>query len=72
MTLGYIKDEAKLKSEILTHIGLSNQYKNTMKYINPLLKYNWIEYTIPENIKDRNQRYKLTKTGLTLLEILKS
>jgi predicted HTH transcriptional regulator len=70
--LSYIKDEAKLKSEILTHIGLSNHTINKRRYIDPLLKYNWIEYTIPENIKDRNQRYKLTKTGLTLLEILKS
>ena len=68
--LTYIKDEAKSRSEIFTHIELSNQYKNTMKYIDPLLEYDWIKYTIPENIKDRNQKYVLTKKGLFLLRIL--
>ena len=55
------------KSEILNFISLSNQTKNYNSHILPLLDKNWLEFTIKENLKDRNQKYITTFTGKTLL-----
>jgi ATP-dependent DNA helicase RecG len=57
---------------ILDKIGVSKQTKNKKKYIDPLLEIGWIEYTIPNNVKDRNQRYRLTKSGKLLYQLINS
>ncbi len=61
----------KSKRSILNEVGLSNQTKNSQRYIDPLREIGWIEYTIPENLKDRNQKYRLTPAGLKLINLIK-
>jgi ATP-dependent DNA helicase RecG len=55
---------------ILESIGLRKHTINKRKYIDPLLALGWVEFTIPENVKDRNQKYKLTQSGKTVLALL--
>ncbi len=55
---------------ILSHLGLSNHYKNYDAYISPLLKLGFLTYTSPDNKKARNQQYKITLHGLILLKTL--
>ena len=44
--------------EILERKGLYNQSRARKKYIQPLLDMGVLEMTIPENPKDRNQKYR--------------
>ena len=57
-------------TDILEKIGLTKHTKNKTKYIDPLLEIGWIEYTIPENPKDRNQKYMLTESGRRLFKLI--
>lgn len=59
-------------AEILESIGISKQTKNRNKHIDPLLSLGWLEYTIPENVRDRNQKYKLSVAGKKVLQLIKS
>ena len=43
--------------EIMERIGVSNQSKNRKKYISYLVKQKLLKLTIPDNPKDRNQKY---------------
>lgn len=47
--------------EIMNRLGISNQSKNRQRYITPLLKMGVLEMTIPENPKDKNQKYSSVK-----------
>ncbi len=58
------------RKEILGSVGLSNQTKNKQKYIVPLTGFGFIEFTIPENPNDRNQKYKLTVSGRRFINML--
>ena len=49
--------------EILDRIGVSNQTRTRKKYIQPLLDLGVLEMTIPENPKDRNQKYRKVRKG---------
>jgi ATP-dependent DNA helicase RecG len=51
-------------------VGLNKHTDNKKRHIEPLLKYNWITYTIPNNPRDRNQKYQLTKEGKRLVKLL--
>lgn len=44
--------------EIMDRLGLSNQSKNRQRYITSLISIGVLERTIPENPKDRNQKYR--------------
>jgi ATP-dependent DNA helicase RecG len=58
--------------EILGNVlSISDQTKNKQRYLDPLLKQEWIELTIKENPNDRNQKYQLTEKGRLLVKILK-
>lgn len=57
-------------SKIFKHLGITNQTKNRRKYIEPLLKNQWIEMTNPKN--SPKQQYIITKQGTRLLSLLKS
>jgi predicted HTH transcriptional regulator len=45
-------------SEIMERMGLSNQYKNRVKYITPLVDAGYLELTNPEYPSASNQRYR--------------
>lgn len=69
--LNDIRIHPKPRRILLENIGLTNHTKNKEKIIDPLLKVEWIAYTIPENPRNRNQRYKLTESGKRLLALIK-
>ena len=48
-------------AEIFAKIGVSVQTKNREAHINPLLEQGYLQYTIPSNPKDRNQKYVRVK-----------
>lgn len=54
--LEFCKEEKTLK-EILEHCGYKNARSFREKYINPLLKDEKLKMTIPEQPKNRNQKY---------------
>jgi ATP-dependent DNA helicase RecG len=53
----------KSRQEILDYLGLKNQYNNYKRTIFPLLEKRFLQYTIPENPTDKNQRYLMTNEG---------
>ena len=59
------------RADIFNHLHLTNQAKNRMRYLDPLLNYGWVEMTIPDKPSSPNQKYRITKSGMKLLEILK-
>jgi ATP-dependent DNA helicase RecG len=63
-------DKSFSSAELLANIGLTKQSKNKKKHFDPLIEIGWIEYTIPDNPKDRNQKYRITKSGIKLLKLL--
>lgn len=60
----------KSREQILTHLHLSNQTKNKVKYIDPVLEYGWIEVRYPDIPTHPNQGYKITETGKRLLKLI--
>jgi ATP-dependent DNA helicase RecG len=55
--------QARSRSELLHFLGLKNHSYNYQNHIEPLLHKNWIERTHKDNLKDRNQKYRLTLIG---------
>lgn len=43
--------------EIMERIGITNQSKNRKRYITALVEQGLLKLTIPDNPKDRNQKY---------------
>ena len=62
----------KTRVEILEFIGLTNHYKNHQKHINTLIMKGYLNYTIPENPKDRNQKYIISDLGNKIVERIKT
>ena len=65
-----ISNRISSSKDILKGIGLTKQTKHKQRYIDSLLNIGWIEYTIPENPKDRNQKYKLTPSGKRVVNLI--
>jgi ATP-dependent DNA helicase RecG len=57
----------KSRQEILTFIGITNQTKNFNTHVLPLLQEKWIDLTIKDNPKDRNQKYVTSDLGKSIL-----
>lgn len=51
----------RTSQEIMNRLGISNQSKNRKKYIGELLELGVIEMTVPDNPKDKNQKYRKVK-----------
>jgi len=63
------KEEGGLSSsELLQQLGLTAQTKNYKKYIAPALDRGWIERTVPDKPRSRNQKYWMTELGRAVLE----
>jgi ATP-dependent DNA helicase RecG len=60
--------QAKSRSEILENLGITNQFKNYQRHIEPLLEKGLIQMTHPENPKHRNQKYITTQKGKEYLQ----
>lgn len=61
----------KIREEVLYAINLSNQRKNYVDYMLPLVELNWITMTIPDKPTSPNQKYLTTLKDRLVLEILK-
>lgn len=57
----------KSRQEILSFIGITNQTKNFNTHILKLLKEKWIDLTIKDNPKDRNQKYVTSDLGKSII-----
>lgn len=68
--LDYVDKSPKSGIEIFEHIGLNYQTKNRRKHLETIINCGWITYTNPDNLKDRNQKYKITKAGELILQLL--
>ena len=66
-----VTEDWKSKEDIFQHIQLSNQHKNRVKYLDPLIEYGWIEMKFPDSKTHPEQRYKLTESGKRLLDLIK-
>lgn len=53
----------KSKQEILTFLGLKKHTDNFKRHIQPLIEKGFLDYTVKENLKDRNQKYIITDLG---------
>ena len=63
-------DSWRSKEDILDNIGLSNQSKNRVKYLDPLLNLGWMEMKYPESKTHPDQQYKISESGKRLLELI--
>jgi len=62
---------ANIKEIILSSIKLSNQRKNYVEYVKPLVDINWLTMTIPSKPTSPKQQYLTTLKGRLILEFLK-
>ena len=62
----------KSSTQLLEELGLSVPTKNYKKYILPALENGWIEMTVPDKLRSRNQKYRVTKLGQMVLERITS
>ncbi len=60
----------KLKREqLFEKMGLSNQTKNSVKYLEPLIKIGWVEKQY-SGVKNRNQAYLISNSGKKILSLI--
>ena len=64
--------EEHSRTEILRNIRLTYHQKNYKKFIEPLIKNNWLQMTIPETPNHPGKKYYSTLKGVILLRLLKS
>jgi len=60
----------KARENVLSAIKLSNQRKNYVDYMLPLVELNWLSMTIPNKPTSPNQQYLTTLKGKLVLEFL--
>jgi ATP-dependent DNA helicase RecG len=66
MILLFCKKPQKRK-DILNKLGLSNHPVNYARYLVPLIKKGWIDYTLPDVPTSPKQKYVITKKGSSIL-----
>ncbi len=64
-----IEDWTK-RSQLLETMGLSNQTANRAKYLDPLIELQWVEMEFPDKRTNPNQRYRMTKKGKRILNLI--
>ncbi len=64
----YYSIEPRSRAEILDHLGITNQFKNYQKHIEPLILNGLLGYIFPENPRHRNQKYLTTDLGKSILK----
>lgn len=62
--------EPKFRKEIFGLLGVTYQFKNFKNYIEPLLKNDYLELTLPDKPTSPKQQYQTTRKGLLFLDAL--
>ncbi len=60
----------KSRDELFEKIGLYKNTKNFQNHIKPLIDFGWLNYTIPNKITSKDQKYYTTDLGEKLLLIV--
>lgn len=68
--LYFVNKRERSRKTILVNSGITSHTKNRRRHIDPLLDLGWIAYTKPDNLRDPNQKYKITKQGKIILSLL--
>ena len=58
------------RTQLMEILELKNRSHFSISYLEPELKEELIEMTLPEKSKSKNQKYRLTPKGLVLKENL--
>jgi ATP-dependent DNA helicase RecG len=58
----------KSRKEILEFLGLTNHSFNFKRHVEPLIINDFLDYTVKENPKDRNQKYVSTELGKAMVD----
>lgn len=59
------------RDELQERLGLRDRKSFRKNYIEPAIKDGYIEMTLPDKPTSKNQRYRLTKKGISLKKQLK-
>jgi predicted HTH transcriptional regulator len=59
------------RSEMMAKLELTHRTTFRENYINPCEENGWIEMTIPDKPQSKNQKYRLTQAGKSVLEKIK-
>jgi len=62
--LDYLRKGSSSLTEIITALELSDRKNLMSSRINPALEAGFIERTIPDKPRSKNQKYRLTDTGI--------
>ncbi|WP_366512705.1 KTSC domain-containing protein [Lunatimonas sp.] len=63
-------DQPQSRLAILEILKLYNNSRNFDNYVKPLLEVGWLQQTIPDKPRSKNQKYYTTDLGKKLLEVL--
>ena len=66
-TLKYCK-LPKSRPEILEALDLTQRFNNFKVNIQPAVESGWLEMTIPDKPKSKNQKYRTTEAGKEILK----
>jgi len=58
------------REQLFEKMELSNQTKNRLKYLDPLIKIGWIEKEFPDEITNPNQTYQTSESGKKILSLI--
>ena len=62
--------EPKSRDEVFEKIGLYKNTKNFQNHIKPLIEAGWLNFTLPNMLTSRDQKYYTTDLGKKLLAII--
>lgn len=62
----------KSRKEILSFLSLKNHTDNFKRHVQPLIDSNYLDYTIKDNLRNRNQKYIITNSGKVILSTIKN
>jgi len=60
---------AKARDELQVMAGIAHRAHFAGRYLRPLVALGWLELTIPNSPRSKEQRYKTTALGLRVLEM---
>ncbi|QMU31366.1 RNA-binding domain-containing protein [Adhaeribacter radiodurans] len=66
----YILTNRIKSAELFRRMGLTNQTKNRVRYLDPLVELGWVELEYPKEKTSPKQRYQITDAGKRILNLI--